>query len=451
MEINKIISNLNVLGVNDIAQLSKKNEVVQVETTVANMQEVDDDSQLNFSKETVTKESTSENYDFMNFSSGDDVRDLKGTTYVVVCGSNCSRCTKFEPTLQELANELGDKANFMKLNTSNDKERFRWELVHEAEGGKSKRSSLGFPAIIKVVDGKAVEVLDYHDLGKTVYDTAEMTKLLDSKIEGEIDSSQKTATTQKEKSTTNNQVLKTTSKNVKENIYDQEGITYVQFTNTGCSMCKGVTNAFKELAKTEGDNANFVSVNYSEDSKLFFELLKKAGWTEDTAPLPMVVKYVDGKPVELLSRRDLDTKKINYRKSDSVVNYFKNDIAKTELSEKTTETKAEEKTVEDATNKEAELAEDNKTENNKVMTLKQKLEKLKTNLEIINEFQETIITDSLENAISSAISISGLKEAIAIYSSNLDFQLQLNLSSAISEFQSDDDLDAAKEALLKML
>ena len=85
------------------------------------------------------------------------------------------------------------------------------------------------------------------------------------------------------------------------------------------------------------------------------------------------------------------------------------------------------------------------------MTLKQKLEKLKTNLEIINEFQETIITDSLENAISSASSISDLKDAISMYSSNLDFQLQLNLSSAISEFQSDDDLDAAKETLLKML
>ena len=76
---------------------------------------------------------------------------------------------------------------------------------------------------------------------------------------------------------------------------------------------------------------------------------------------------------------------------------------------------------------------------------------MKRHLEIINEFQETIITDSLENAIANASSISNLKDAIAIYSSNLDFQLQLNFSSAISEFQSDDDLDAAKEALLKML
>ena len=313
MEINKIISNLNILGINNVSETSKKGEVIKAETTTSNVQDVDENSQLNLDKETVTKESTSENYDFMNFSSGDDVRDLKGTTYVVVCGPDCSRCTKFEPTLQELANELGDKANFMKLNTSNDKESFRLELVHEAEGGKSKRSSLGFPAIIKVVDGKAVEVMDYHDLGKTVYDTAEMTKLLDSKIEGEIDLSQKTMTN------------------------------------------------------------------------------------------------------------------------------------------KTTETKAEEQTVEETTTKEAELAEDKTTEKNEQAVFKQKLDSLKQNLEVMNEVRKEITTDALENAISNATSISDLKDVISMYSSSLDFELQINLSSVVNEFNSDDDVDSAKEQLLEML
>ena len=313
MEINKILSNLNILGASNVSETSKKGEVIKAETTTSNVQDVDENSQLNLDKETVTKESTSENYDFMNFSSGDDVRDLKGTTYVVVCGPDCSRCTKFEPTLQELANELGDKANFMKLNTSNDKESFRWELVHEAEGGKSKRSSLGFPAIIKVVDGKAVEVMDYHDLGKTVYDTTQMTELLDSKIEGEIDKNQKTMTN------------------------------------------------------------------------------------------------------------------------------------------KTTETKAEEQTGEETTTKEAELLEDKKTESDKQLVLKQKLDSLKQNLEVMNEVRKEITTDALENAISNATSISDLKDVISIYSSNLDFELQINLSSVVNEFNSDDDVDSAKEQLLEML
>ena len=256
---------------------------------------------------------------------------------------------------------------------------------------------------------------------------------------------------EKEKNQTSDNVLKTTSKNVKENIYDQEGITYVQFTNTGCSMCTDVTKAFKELAKTEGDNANFVSVNYSEDSKLFFELLKKAGWTEDTAPLPMVVKYVNGEPVELLSRRDLDTQKINYRKSESVVDYFKNDIAKTELPEKVAEAKAGKQITEQSTTKEAELADDKKSESNEQLVLKQKLESLKQNLEVMNEVRKEITTDSLENAISNATSISDLKDVISIYSSSLDFELQINLSSVVNEFNSDDDVDSAKEQLLEML
>ena len=83
--------------------------------------------------------------------------------------------------------------------------------------------------------------------------------------------------------------------------------------------------------------------------------------------------------------------------------------------------------------------------------LKQKLESLKQNLEVMNEVRKEITTDALENAISNATSISDLKDVISIYSSNLDFELQINLSSVVNEFNSDDDVDSAKEQLLEML
>ena len=448
MEINKIISNLNILGINNVSETSKKGEVVKTETTTSNVQDVDENSQLNLDKESVTKESTdgksSKNYKIPEYSKKEDIRNSQGTMYLVVCGPDCARCDLFKRPLQEIANELGDKVDFMELNADNaSKKKFYWDLIREADGDDT-RTSVGYPTLIKIVDGKAVEVMDYHEIknqGVNYRKSDEMVAFLNDNIEGQ--------TTETTKTNKTNTVQKTTSKNVKENIYDQEGITYVQFTNTGCSMCKDVAKGFKELAKDDSVNANFVSVNYSEDSKLFFKLLEKAGWTEDTAPLPMVVKYVNGEPVELLSRRDLDTKKINYRKSDSVVKYFKNDIAKTELPEKTT--MQEEQTVEETTTKEAELAEDKTTEKNEQAVFKQKLDSLKQNLEVMNEVRKEITTDALENAISNATSISDLKDVISMYSSSLDFELQINLSSVVNEFNSDDDVDSAKEQLLEML
>ena len=69
----------------------------------------------------------------------------------------------------------------------------------------------------------------------------------------------------------------------------------------------------------------------------------------------------------------------------------------------------------------------------------------------MNEVRKEITTDALENAISNASSISDLKDVISMYSSSLDFELQINLSSVVNEFNPNDDVDSAKEQLLEML
>ena len=92
-----------------------------------------------------------------------------------------------------------------------------------------------------------------------------------------------------------------------------------------------------------------------------------------------------------------------------------------------------------------------KKEDSEQKALKQKLETLKENLNISKNLVQSITSDSLENAIESALSIDELKMAITTYSTGLDFNTQINLSSVTNSLTSDSDLDAAKEKILKLL
>ena len=115
----------------------------------------------------------------------DEVRNQKGTTYVVVCGDLCSRCKAFDPILEQVAQNLGDKANFTSL------------ILPYEEGSKSEEYKLykalkkdmnyykggEYPIIIKCVDGVAKEICDLGAISRIYRKADKMTQWFEERIE----------------------------------------------------------------------------------------------------------------------------------------------------------------------------------------------------------------------------------------------------------------------------
>lgn len=115
------------------------------------------------------------------------LRGTKGTTYVVMGNTNCSYCVQFEPYLNQIINNIGDDANFLEITYSANK-----DLCHDLKNETGYQGKVGFPIIIKCVDGKAVEMIDVQNYMATNKNgkykdiiVDDYTKKLKSKIEGE--------------------------------------------------------------------------------------------------------------------------------------------------------------------------------------------------------------------------------------------------------------------------
>ena len=448
MEINKVLLTDSVL-LNNFGTSNKTEKTASESKSVSYTDEVDESSEIvqSESKKSKKKKKT-ETVD--TTAKEENIRSQKGTTYIVVGKDGCGRCKTFEnEVLDTLKNNLSGKANFMELDCDTE-DSLTWQLKKEA-GDNS--SSYGLPAIIKVVDGKAVEFMQYKDFGNFYKNADKMTEFLEDKIATEA--SDKTTTTKKTSSTKTSstktgQINKTTSKNVKENLYNQKGTTFVEITGKNCSICKGLEPYLKNAAKELGDSANFISVTNEEDETLFWKLLREAGYTEKSAPIPMMIKYVDGKPVEIMKRNDLTGHKKN------LAEYLGKKVEKADERKADVETKnATETSEEDCPECQIKADDEPQNEGNAKDTAelvaKKKLETMKENLQIMNNFVQEITTDALENAIENASSISDLKDVVNNYSTGLDFNLQLNLQSAVDSLNEDTDLKKAKEQLLAML
>lgn len=115
------------------------------------------------------------------------LRGTQGTSYIVVGNTNCSYCNKFEPYLNQIINNIGDDANFLEMTYAYDK-----DLYNDLKKETGYEGSVGFPVIIKCVDGKAVEMIDVQNYMATNKNgkykdiiVDDYTKKLKSKIEGE--------------------------------------------------------------------------------------------------------------------------------------------------------------------------------------------------------------------------------------------------------------------------
>ena len=100
------------------------------------------------------------------------LRNEEGVSYVIITGKGCGRCSTFEPVLKAVNKNLGTQATFFNLD-GGDSNNSVWTLVKEAG---SKKTSFGYPMIVKCVNGKATDVYDYSDI-KNIY--SNKTKMTD--------------------------------------------------------------------------------------------------------------------------------------------------------------------------------------------------------------------------------------------------------------------------------
>ena len=108
-----------------------------------------------------------------------DLRNRKGTSYVIVCDSGCGRCIKFSPVLEAVNNNLNTSATFYSLKYSDEKQ---LEQTLKKESGADVSKSAGFPIIIKCVDGIAKEFYSYADVKDIYTDEEKMTEWFKNKL-----------------------------------------------------------------------------------------------------------------------------------------------------------------------------------------------------------------------------------------------------------------------------
>ena len=97
-------------------------------------------------------------------------------------------------------------------------------------------------------------------------------------------------------------VNETSTANFDNDVTNTKGTVYVVMGNPPqCGRCVGLDNAIRSRLTEIESKAKVVSLNSSENNNKFWEIVGKFS-KETSIGLPVVVKYVDGQPVELVSK-----------------------------------------------------------------------------------------------------------------------------------------------------
>nr|MCR4880882.1 hypothetical protein [bacterium] len=175
-DITKSFEDLDVNGdgkiTNDDLNAAKDSKVKAQIQTMLNA--VDDEPSLSKSGATKNKYGVNET-NAANFAN--DVENTKGTVYVVMGNlPGCGRCVSLENKLKEKLAEVEAKAQVfnMQWNDNANKCREIYNSVAKSNG------SIGFPVVVKFVDGKPVELIsegsaNYANVVQTMIDKAEGT------------------------------------------------------------------------------------------------------------------------------------------------------------------------------------------------------------------------------------------------------------------------------------
>ena len=108
-----------------------------------------------------------------------DLRNQKGTSYVVACIGGCVTCLNFEPVFKSVNEALGSKATFYSINPIEYEDTY---MTLKKESGIDATKSYGYPIIIKCVDGQAKEFYSYDDISSIYTDEEKMKEWFANKI-----------------------------------------------------------------------------------------------------------------------------------------------------------------------------------------------------------------------------------------------------------------------------
>ena len=187
MEINKITFDeakygaaFETLDVNNDGKITKDDLSLATDNKVKSqlqsvLNDADDDVVLEKAGAKKNKYGVNQT-DASNFDN--DVTKSKGTVYVVMGNiPGCGRCVSLEKELQKKLSDVEAKAQVFNMQWNDNSDKCR-DIYHSVAKNKG---SIGFPVVVKFVDGKPVELIsegsaNYSKVVQTMIDKAEGTK-----------------------------------------------------------------------------------------------------------------------------------------------------------------------------------------------------------------------------------------------------------------------------------
>lgn len=372
-------------------------------------------------KTTVVKLTTS------NFNK--ETRNQEGTTFVIVGGPACGRCKLFAPIVKKVNEELGDKAKFTSFTLSDNKDLTLFRKLKEETKNNSK--SLGYPIVIKMVNGKATELYSYSDYSNKYTNEKKMISWFKNKIE----KTDKKSSTEEKKSS--NEIATLTADNYEEQT--KKGVTFIIGGTSGCGRCKQFKAIEKQLNEKYGDDATFADLNLASDSKEYqlFKKLKAEAGVKTPCGYPVIIKCVDGKVEGIYDYNNIS--KI-YTDIDKMSEWI--------------EGKLEGTTTEDIESQPTENTDECTDGSCTEPSATEETTKSKYNQSLINQDTETIeqAKNSMIIQVQSTKSIGELKNLLLDLSNTaFDINTQLALMDVLNEIKRTDELNSAKATVLNKI
>ncbi|MCR4881312.1 MAG: thioredoxin family protein [bacterium] len=248
-----------------------------------------------------------------------DITKSKGTVYLVLGNlPSCHGCLKLEEALQKRLDEFEGKAEIFNMQWKSPNSDLCYDIYKQVVSNIG--SNIGFPCIIKFVDGKPVERISEGYAGNADAIVDEML----SKAEGTNSTANKTTnnTTNANNSTSNKTqtasqtgvavneygFYQTDSRTYEQDITNTKGTVYLVMGNLpGCGHCARLEKLLQERKSEVEANANIFNIQWRtseyDNNALCWSILEQIDAKRSFGGgFPVVVKFVDGKPVEMISQ-----------------------------------------------------------------------------------------------------------------------------------------------------
>ena len=279
----------------------------------------DDDAELVFNDASAKKSGATKNqYGINNTDAANyekDIANSKGTVYLVLGNlPSCHGCLKLEEALQKRLGEFAGKAEIFNMQWKSPNSEKCYDIYKQVVSDVG--SNIGFPCVIKLVDGKPVERISEGYAGNA---DAIVDKML-AKAESTSNTTNKTTNANNSASTQTQSATKTgvtvneygfyqtDSRTFEQDITKTKGTVYLVMGNLpGCGHCARLEKLLQERKDEVEANANIFNIQWRtsvyDNNSLCWNILEQIDAKRKfSGGFPVVVKFVDGQPVEMISQ-----------------------------------------------------------------------------------------------------------------------------------------------------